>query len=83
MERIRDLTSNDFDLDKCYPEYNPKQHSRGFSRRSNTLAISPKVKLITPVNRSFKTLQLSSDFFLKCLAFEIFCRPDIFYPVQL
>ena len=31
--KIREIISNDFGLDKCYPErHNPERHSRGFNR---------------------------------------------------
>ena len=35
--KIRGTISNDLDLDKCYPDHDPEQHSRGFSHRSDTL----------------------------------------------
>jgi len=35
--KIRKTTSNSHNLNKCYPEYDPEQHSRGFSCRSDTL----------------------------------------------
>jgi len=34
---IRDTTSIDFDLDKCYPGHDLKQYSRGFSCSSDIL----------------------------------------------
>ena len=33
--KIRGTTSNDLDLNKCYPDHNPEQYSRAFSRRSD------------------------------------------------
>jgi len=45
--KIRGTTSNDFDVDKCYPEHDPEQYSRGFSRRTflrnadNTVTFKP------------------------------------------
>jgi len=35
--KIRRTTSNDLDLDKCYPDHDPEQHSRDFSYQSDTL----------------------------------------------
>jgi len=35
--KIRGIISNDLDLDKCYPGYDPEQHLRESNRRSNTL----------------------------------------------
>ncbi|KAG5324520.1 S29A1 protein, partial [Acromyrmex heyeri] len=37
LEWFSCTTSNDFDLDKCYSGHDPKQHSRGFSRRLDIL----------------------------------------------
>ena len=36
--KIRGIIFNGLDLDKYYPGHNPKQHSRGFSRQSDTLS---------------------------------------------
>jgi len=30
--KIREIISNDFDLDKCYPEHDSEQHSRYFNQ---------------------------------------------------
>jgi len=35
--KIKGTTSNDFDLDKCYPGHNLKQYLRGLSHRSEIL----------------------------------------------
>jgi len=35
--KIRGATSNVLNLHKCYPDYDSKQHLRGFTRRSNIL----------------------------------------------
>ena len=35
--KIRETISGNFDLNKCYSGHDPKQHSRGFSRRLDTL----------------------------------------------
>jgi len=34
--KIRNITFNDLDLDKCYPSHDPKQYSRG-NRQSDIL----------------------------------------------
>jgi len=35
--KIRETISNDLDLNKCYPEHEPKQYSRSFSHWSDNL----------------------------------------------
>jgi len=35
--KIRGIISNDLNHDKYYPEHDSEQHSRSFSRRSDTL----------------------------------------------
>ena len=35
--KITGTTSNGLDFNKCYPEHDPEQYSKCFSRRSDTL----------------------------------------------
>ena len=53
----RDTTTNCLNLDKCYPGHDPEQHSRGFSRRSDTLGNANAGAAVT----SKSTLALSNS----------------------
>ena len=51
--KLRDITFNGLDLDKYYPEYDPK-HSRGFNHRSDTLHNANADSTVTFKPYSFK-----------------------------
>jgi len=55
--KVRGTTFNDLDLGKCYPGHDPEQHSRGFSRRSDTLGNANAGAAVT----SKSTLALSNS----------------------